>query len=127
VIAAPAACQAMTQDRPHGPGLAPEAAAAEIAGGTREGFDPEMVRAVLEAAGHERVQVPKELPAGLSEREVEVLRLLTRGLTVREVGRQLFISPKTADRHAQNIYAKIGVSSRAAAAMFAMQHDLVRR
>ena len=126
VIAAADAYQAMTQDRPHRPALAPNVAAAEIVGGTSEALDPEVVRTVLEAAGHERVQVPNELPAGLSEREVEVLRLLTRGLTIREVGRRLFISPKTADRHAQNIYAKIGVSSRAAAAMFAMQHDLVR-
>src|SRR5207245_4603952 len=97
-----------------------------VAGGPSEARDPGVVGALLDAAGHERVQVPKELPAGLSHREVEVLRLLTRGLTVRQVGRRLFISPKTADRHAQNIYAKIGVSSRAAAAMFAMQHELVR-
>jgi DNA-binding CsgD family transcriptional regulator len=65
-------------------------------------------------------------PAGLSPREVEVLRLLAQGCSNREVGRRLSISPKTAGHHVQHIYAKIGASTRAAAALFAMEHDLLR-
>ena len=66
------------------------------------------------------------IPAGLTAREVEVLHLAARGLTTREIAEQLFISPKTADHHIQHTYTKIGVSTRAAAALWAMQHDLVR-
>ena len=63
-------------------------------------------------------------PAGLTEREAEVLGLLARGLQTKEVARALGISAKTADHHIQNAYAKIGVSTRAAAALFAMEHGL---
>ncbi|MDQ3523696.1 MAG: LuxR C-terminal-related transcriptional regulator [Chloroflexota bacterium] len=48
-----------------------------------------------------------------------------RGLSNRQIGHELFISPKTADHHIQHIYAKIGVSTRAGAAIFAMEHDLI--
>jgi DNA-binding NarL/FixJ family response regulator len=56
---------------------------------------------------------------------VEVLRLIARGRTNREVAEHLVISPKTVGRHVENLYAKIGVSSRAAAAVFAMEHSLL--
>ncbi len=65
-----------------------------------------------------------ERPAGLTEREAEVVGLLARGLQTKQVARALGISAKTADRHIQNAYAKIGVSTRAAAALFAMEHGL---
>jgi DNA-binding CsgD family transcriptional regulator len=65
------------------------------------------------------------LPAGLTPREAEVIGLLARGLQTKQVARSLAISAKTADRHVQNAYAKIGVSTRAAAAVYAMQHGLV--
>ena len=65
-------------------------------------------------------------PAGLSDREVEVLRLLARGLSNRQIAAALVISPRTAEHHVQHIYTKIGVSTRAAAAMFAMEHGLLR-
>ena len=69
--------------------------------------------------------VPRvERPAGLTEREAEVVGLLARGLQTKQVARTLGISVKTADRHIQNAYAKIGVSTRAGAALFAMQHGL---
>jgi DNA-binding CsgD family transcriptional regulator len=77
---------------------------------------------VLEAGGHRAP--PIERPAGLTEREAEVVGLVARGLQTKQVARALGISPKTADRHIQNAYAKIGVSTRAAAALFAMQHGL---
>ncbi|WP_276319893.1 response regulator transcription factor [Egibacter rhizosphaerae] len=64
-------------------------------------------------------------PAGLSDREVEVLRLVARGLSNREVAERLVISPRTAEHHVQHAYAKIGVSTRAAAGLFAMEHGLL--
>jgi HD-GYP domain-containing protein (c-di-GMP phosphodiesterase class II)/DNA-binding CsgD family transcriptional regulator len=127
VLAAADAFQAMTQDRPHRRGLAPEAASAALAEQAREGrLDPEGVRAVVEAAGQPVPKVRTVWPAGLSEREVEVLRLLARGLSNRAIAERLYISPRTAEHHVQHIYTKIGASTRAAAAMFAMEHDLLR-
>ena len=66
-----------------------------------------------------------ERPGGLTEREVEVIALLARGLQTKQVAQRLGISVKTADRHIQNTYGKIGVSTRAGATLFAMQHGLV--
>jgi len=63
--------------------------------------------------------------AGLSKREVDVLRLLSRGLTVKQMAVQLVISEKTVDSHIQHIYAKINVSTRVGATMFAMEHELL--
>src|SRR5918997_163620 len=64
------------------------------------------------------------LPAGLSEREVEVLRLVAQGLTNAEVAAQLYLSPRTVDAHLRRIYDKLGTSSRSAAVRFALEHDL---
>ena len=64
-------------------------------------------------------------PGGLSRREIEVLRLLADGCTAGEIATQLFISTRTAEHHVQHIYEKIGVSTRAGAVMFALQHDLL--
>ena len=64
-------------------------------------------------------------PGGLSRREVEVLRLAAQGLTTREIAERLYISAKTADHHIQHVYTKIGVSTRAAAMLWAVQHHLV--
>ena len=66
-----------------------------------------------------------ERPGGLSRREVEVLRLVADGRTSGEIATQLFISSRTAEHHVQNIYTKIGVSSRAAATRWAIQHQVV--
>ena len=86
-------------------------------------LDAEAVTGVLEAAGQPTPEL--ERPAGLTELEVEVLGLLARGLQTKQVARALGISTKTADRHIQNAYRKTGVSTRAAATLFAMQHGLV--
>jgi DNA-binding NarL/FixJ family response regulator len=83
------------------------------------------VEAVLAAAGHERVGTRAPAPAGLSDRELEVLRLVARGLTNKEVAARLDISVKTAGHHVQHIFGKIGVTTRAAAGLFAMQNDLL--
>ena len=123
LLAAADAYHAMTEPRPHRAALAPEQAAETLgreAGAGRLG--PDAVAAVLEVAGQ---PVPRiERPAGLTEREAEVVGLLARGLQTKQVARRLGISVKTADHHVQNAYAKIGVSTRAAAALFAMQHGL---
>jgi DNA-binding CsgD family transcriptional regulator len=66
-------------------------------------------------------------PAGLSPREVEVLRLVAQGWTDRQVADHLFLSPRTINQHLRNIYNKLGVSTRNAAATFAHEHGLARR
>ena len=81
--------------------------------------------AVLDAAGIHRSWVGVERPAGLTEREVDVLGLLARGLTNRQIAEALDISVKTVGAHVEHVYAKAGVRSRAAATLFAMQHDLL--
>jgi DNA-binding NarL/FixJ family response regulator len=88
-------------------------------------FDHEAVRAVLAAAGQAAKGRSAKAVAGLTEREIEVLRLLSRGLTLKAMAGRLFLSPKTVDRHVQNIYGKIGVSTRAAAALFASENHLL--
>lgn len=115
------AYQAMREPRPHREALTPEAAGREL----REGaFDADAVDAVLAAAGH-RVPRRREGPAGLTPREVEVLRLLARGLSNKEIAQRLSITPKTVGNHAEHIYAKIDAQSRAAAAFFAMREGLL--
>lgn len=127
LLAAADAYQAMTQDRPYRAALAPAAAAREVEAAARSGrFDPECARAVIEAAGQPPARARSAWPEGLSEREVDVLRLVARGLSNRQVAAALVISPRTAEHHVQHIYAKIGASTRAAAAMFAMEHGLLR-
>ena len=65
-------------------------------------------------------------PAGLTKRELEILTAIARGATNRQVAQQIFISEKTVARHLANIYAKLGVSSRTAAADWAHQHNLLK-
>jgi len=123
LLAAADAYHAMTEPRPHRAAHAPERAAEVLGDEARHGrLDADTVAAVLDAAGQ---AVPRiERPCGLTEREAEVIGLLARGLQTKQVARALGISVKTADRHIQNAYAKIGVSTRAAAALFAMEHGL---
>ena len=82
---------------------------------TEPGEDEEVVGASPETA---------RLPAGLSSREVEVLRLITQGLTNAQVAERLYISPRTVHAHLNHIYDKLAVGSRAAATRFAMEHGL---
>lgn len=115
----------LREPRPGRDALSPEQAAEEVAAEANDGrLDPDAVTAVIEAAGQQAP--PLDRPAGLSDREVEVVALLARGLMTKQVAKVLDISPKTADHHVQNAYRKIGVSSRAAATLFAMEHGLVR-
>ena len=124
ILAAADAYHAMTEPRPHRRALAPEQAAEVVRQEVRVGrLDAEAVAAVLSAAGQ---AVPRiERPAGLTDREAEVVALLARGLQTKQVAHALGIAVKTADTHVQHAYRKIGVSTRAAATLFAMQHGLV--
>ncbi|HEX3691696.1 MAG TPA: HD domain-containing phosphohydrolase [Solirubrobacteraceae bacterium] len=125
VLAAADAYHAMTQARPHRPALTGEQAAAELrAGVARSLFEADTVDAVLRGAGH-AVKRRRNLPAGLTAREIEVLRLLVRGLSYKEIAQELVISRKTAGAHVEHIYAKLGVSNRARASLFAMRHGLM--
>lgn len=127
LLAAADAYQAMTQDRPYRAALEPERASEALLGEVRAGrLDPECARAVIEAAGYRPSGARELWPAGLTDREIEVIRLVTRGRSNREIAETLVISPRTAEHHVQHIYTKIGVSTRAGAAMFAMEHGLLR-
>src|SRR5206468_9669322 len=125
VVAAADCYQAMVSDRPHRAALSRDTAAAELRAMVADGrLDGEAVERVLAAAGHRRTARPP-LPAGLTAREAEVLRLLALGLTTRQVADRLVISAKTADHHVQHIYTKIGVSTRGAAALFAIERGIL--
>ena len=87
-------------------------------------LDADATGAVLEAAGH-RAPRRREWPAGLTTREVEVLRLLARGLSNKQIAEELTISHKTAGSHVEHIYAKASVRNRAGVALFAMKHGLM--
>jgi len=126
VLAAADCYRAMREERPYRPALDAPAAEAELMQEAREGrLDRQAVEAVLDAAGHRLRQRPRELPAGLTERELEVLRVLVRGRSNQEIAAGLGISAKTVGHHIQHIYRKAGVRSRAAATLWAFEHDLV--
>jgi HD-GYP domain-containing protein (c-di-GMP phosphodiesterase class II) len=126
LLAAADVYQALTEDRPYRPARSPAQAAEELQREMKTGrLDPEAGNAVLAAAGHRVRPARKEMVAGLSEREVEVLRLLARGLSNREMGAQLSISKETVNHHVRHIYDKIGASTRPAATLFAVQHGLL--
>jgi HD-GYP domain-containing protein (c-di-GMP phosphodiesterase class II) len=125
VLGAAEAYQSMREPRPYRPARQAADAAAELQAEVRAGrLDADAVGAVLEAAGH-RVARRKTAVAGLTAREIEVLVLLARGAPNKQIATELVITPKTARNHVEHIYAKIGASSRATAAMFAMQHGLL--
>ena len=126
ILAAANAYQAMREPRPHRPALAPEEAVIALRADVKAGrLDAQAADAVLGAVGH-RVPRRQEGPAGLTAREVEVLRLLAQGLSNKDIGARLVISPKTAGNHVEHIYAKIDASSRAAAGLFAVRHGLLQ-
>jgi HD-GYP domain-containing protein (c-di-GMP phosphodiesterase class II) len=126
LVAAADVLTALTSARPHRDALSFENARAvldaEVAAGR---LDRSATTWVQAAAGGDPTTPRPSHPGGLTDREVEVLRLLAKGHTNRRVGDVLFISPKTVGRHVENIYAKIGVSTRAGAALYAMEQRLL--
>ena len=100
-------------------------AASELRADVRAGrLDAEAVDAVLAAAGQPRGK-RRTGPAGLTPREIEVLILIARGGSTRQVAQQLTITPKTAETHIERIYAKTGATTRSTATLFALQHGLL--
>jgi HD-GYP domain-containing protein (c-di-GMP phosphodiesterase class II)/DNA-binding CsgD family transcriptional regulator len=126
VLAAADVYQAMTEPRPHRSAMTADQAAEELRRDVRAGrVDGDAVNAVLAEAGHAIPRARRQRPAGLSDREAEVLRLIARGLSNRDMAAQLVISQDTVKHHIQHIYDKIGVSTRAGATLFAMENALI--
>ncbi len=123
LLAAADVMAALTEPRPHRDAMSLDAATDLIREEASKGrLDQRATECVIAAAGGEAT--PWTNPDGLTDREVEVLKLISRGLTNRETANELYISPKTVGRHVENIYTKIGVSTRAGAAVYAMEHRL---
>jgi len=127
ILAAAEAFQTAREARPHRPAATDAAAAAKLRGAVKEGqLCPDAVEAVLTCVGQRaRRTAPKRL-AGLTPREIEVLRLIAAGATAKEAASKLDIATKTADNHIQSLYSKIGVTTRAGAALYALERGLIQ-
>jgi HD-GYP domain-containing protein (c-di-GMP phosphodiesterase class II) len=125
ILAVACAYRTMIEPRAHRPALTVKQATAELRAEVRTGgLDASAVDAVLTAAGQSQGKRRVGL-AGLTPREIEVLTLIARGASNRQVAQSLDISPKTAGTHVERIYTKIGASTRSTATLFAMQHGLL--
>jgi HD-GYP domain-containing protein (c-di-GMP phosphodiesterase class II) len=125
LIAAADTYHAMTEPRAYRPAMPAETAAKELRREVTPGhLDGEAVDGVLAAAGHKR-RKRRSGPGNLTPREVEVLTLIARGASNRQVAHTLNITTKTAGTHIERIYTKIGASTRATATLFAVQHGLL--
>jgi HD-GYP domain-containing protein (c-di-GMP phosphodiesterase class II) len=125
ILAAADAYQAMREPRPYRDARSPDEAADVLRAEVRAGrLDSDAVQSVLVSAGH-AARRRRERPAGLTQREVEVLRLVARGLSNKQVAAELVVSPKTIGTHVEHIYAKLGVSNRAEVALYATTHGLL--
>ena len=128
ILAAAEAFQSAREQRPHRPSMDDSAAAAKLRAAARDGkLCSEAVEAVLTVAGQPARRASSERLAGLTPREIEVLRLIAAGLTAKEAARLLEIAPKTADNHIQSLYSKIGVKTRAGAALYALERGLAHQ
>jgi HD-GYP domain-containing protein (c-di-GMP phosphodiesterase class II) len=125
ILAAADACHAMSEPRPHRPALSLKQAADEMRREVRSGrLAAAAVDAVLTATGQHRAK-RRAGPAGLTPREIEVLSLIARGASTRQVAHTLGITAKTAGTHIERIYTKTGASTRSTATLFAMQHGML--
>jgi HD-GYP domain-containing protein (c-di-GMP phosphodiesterase class II) len=125
ILAAADIYRALQEPRAHRAAVGTTAAANHLRDEVRAGrVDGPAVEAVLGAAGHRSARRP-EHPGGLTARELEVLRLLARGLQTKQIAAELQITPKTVGHHIQHIYGKIGASNRVRASLFATEHGLV--
>jgi HD-GYP domain-containing protein (c-di-GMP phosphodiesterase class II) len=124
LLAAADAYCTKTEPRPHRAPLTAAGAAEHLRSEAKAGrLDPDCVAWVLAAGGHRPGVI--ERPGGLTDRESQTLALLAGGMATKQIARTLGVTPKTADHYIQRVYAKIGISTRAAAAVYAMQHGLV--
>jgi len=125
VLASADTYRRLIEDRPYRRALTPARAADRLEADAKAGrLDPDAASAVIEAIGLRRA-VRRSRPADLTERQLEVLRLVSRGSSNAEIAERLVLSRRTVEHHVQDIYLKIGASTRAGAAMFAMQHGLL--
>jgi HD-GYP domain-containing protein (c-di-GMP phosphodiesterase class II) len=123
IIAAADAWVGMRSARAHRPALDEAAARAQLQRWVQRGaIAPAVAAAVDERAP---AQVRSAHPAGLSERELEVLLAVARGLTNKQIARELGLSPRTVQTHLEHCFDKTGARSRSAAAIFAARHGLV--
>jgi HD-GYP domain-containing protein (c-di-GMP phosphodiesterase class II) len=126
ILAAADVYHALLEARAHRAARSASEAARVLSGEAAAGrLDRDAVACVLEAAGQRAPSLRTRLPAGLSDREVEVLRLIATGTTMKQAAARLHVSVKTIDAHIQHIYDKTGCSTRAGAAVFAMRHRLL--
>jgi HD-GYP domain-containing protein (c-di-GMP phosphodiesterase class II) len=125
ILAVADAYQTWSEPRPHRVRLSPADATARLRAEGRAGrLDADAVEAVLGAAGH-RTAHRRSRPAGLSPREIEILRLIARGMSSRQIAERLTLSPKTVRNHTEHIYAKTGAVNRVSASLFAVEHGLL--
>jgi HD-GYP domain-containing protein (c-di-GMP phosphodiesterase class II) len=126
ILATAEVYQAMTEPRPHRQAIAAKDAAKILQQQVTEGkIDGEVMKAMLTSSGYPVPNSQYQLTGGLSQREVEVLRLIARGYSNKAIAETLHISIKTAGHHVQHIYNKLNVSNRATATLYAMQHGLL--
>ena len=127
ILATADAFHTKLEARPHRAALTAEEAAKDLREAASAGrLDGDAVEAVLAASGQPARRRASGMIAGLTPREIETLRLVARGLTIRQIAPTITIAPKTADGNIQRVYAKIGTSTRAGATLFALQHDLLK-
>ena len=129
VLAAAEAYRSMLEPRPWRAALAPGQVADELRREAKDGrLDRRAVDAVLESAGQAgpRKRSDRSWPAGLTDREVDVLRSLAGGRSNKEIARELHISEATVHTHLVNVYGKIGLNTRAGATLFALENDLIQ-
>lgn len=127
VLAVAEAYQSMVEERPWRPALTVDEAARELSEGARAGrLDRRVAEAVLDLAGRRRSGRRRNWPAGLTDREVEVLRMVARGRSNKEMARELHVSEGTVHSHMINVYSKIEVNTGAGATLFALEHDLIQ-
>ena len=128
LLAAAEVYESMMEPRAWRPVLAPKEASRQLRDEVAAGrLDARAVDAVLVAAGQPRSSAKsrRSWPSGLTDREVEVLRAITRGLSNKQIARELHVSEATVHTHVINLYAKIAVNTRAGATLFAFEHDLI--
>ena len=126
ILAAAEVYQSLSEGRSWRPAVPPVAGTSLLAKQAATGaLDRTAVRAILEVAGQRLGPRLVGWPSGLTDREVEVLRLLAAGRSNRAIARDLSVSEATVRTHALNIYGKTGVHSRAGIGLFAIEHDLI--
>jgi HD-GYP domain-containing protein (c-di-GMP phosphodiesterase class II) len=126
LLAAADAYVAMRQPRAYRAALEPDQAGARLRDAAHDGvLDAAAVNAVLAAAGDGGPPARRRWPVGLTDREVDVLRRIAVGDSIQEAAGTLHLAPKTVDFHLQHVYAKAGITTRAAATLFAIQNDLI--